>query len=95
MRIKGPRITRDGYYFYIKQYVQRPSCGKYTAPFDTDNYTSTDDFVDAVFEKFDASVYAPMIVDTKDVNYKGVDCKEYTLKATIPVSIEGVSLKPF
>ena len=63
--------------------------GKYTATFDTDHYTSTDDFVDAVFEKFDASLYAPMIVETKDVNYKGVDCKEYILKATIPVSIEG------
>jgi hypothetical protein len=50
--------------------------GKYIATFETDHYTSTDDFVDAVFEKFDASVYAPMIVDTKDVNYKGVDCKE-------------------
>ncbi len=55
--------------------------GKYTANID-DHYASTEAFVDAEFKGFDATFYSSIITENKDVNYKGVDCKEYTLKGT-------------
>ncbi len=55
--------------------------GKYIANID-DHYTSTEAFVDAEFRTFNVDLHSSVITETKDVNHKGVDCKEYTIKGT-------------
>ena len=56
--------------------------GKYTAEMNSGHYASTEAFVNDVFRTFDTTLYASVITETKDVSYKGVDCKEYTLSGT-------------
>lgn len=46
------------------------------------NYPSSEAFANAVFAPFDLADYGDKVT-TKDVNYKGVDCKEHVVKGVV------------